>query len=225
MAVCVRAPDRIAGIVLAAGRSARMGRNKLLCDIDGAPLIAHATDAALGAGLQPVCVVTGHEPERVRGALAERDVSFAHNDDYAQGLAGSLRAGLDALNALGSQHAAVVVLLGDMPRVRAAHVQLLIAAFIESGANAICVPEHQGRRGNPVLWPACDLAALRAQSGDVGGRALLQTHADRVRRVAMPDDGVLIDVDSPAMLSALTAVPADRDQSVDTPGAARERAQ
>jgi molybdenum cofactor cytidylyltransferase len=224
MAVCVRVP-RIAGIVLAAGSSVRMGRNKLLCDFAGAPLIAHVTDAALGAGLQPVCVVTGHEPERVRNALAARDVSFAHNDEHAQGLAGSLRTGLDALTALGSRYHAVVVLLGDMPRVRAAHVQLLVAAFRDAGPHAICVPEHGGRRGNPVLWPACDWAALRAQSGDVGGRALLHAHADRVQRVAMPDDGVLIDVDSPAMLNALTAVPADRDPLAGARGATPERAQ
>jgi molybdenum cofactor cytidylyltransferase len=209
MADTVLPPARIAGLVLAAGRSTRMGGNKLVCSIDGAPLIAHAVDAALGAGLAPVCVVTGHEQERVRAALPARDVLFAHNGEFAHGMAGSLRAGLDALNALGPELAAVVVLLGDMPRVRAAHVLRLVDAFAAGGPEAICVPEHGGRRGNPVLWPARDLATLRALSGDVGGRALLQAHDERVQRVPMPDDGVLLDVDSPAALAALTAVPAD----------------
>ena len=198
---------RVAGLVLAAGRSTRMGYNKLLCVFEGAPLVAHAADAALGAGLQPVCVVTGHEQDAVREALRGRDLLFAHNLEPELGMAASLRVGL---RALGDELAAVVVLLGDMPRVRAAHVRRLLDAFEQGPLDAIWVPEHGGRRGNPVLWPARDLPELSALDGDVGGRALLQAHAARVQRVVMPDDGVLIDVDSPAMLSELQAAAAGR---------------
>ena len=198
----VHAHDRIAGLVLAAGRSTRMRPNKLLVSHAGAPLVAHAVDAALGAGLHPVYVVTGHEQEEVRAALANRGVTFVYNPDYAQGMASSLRVGLLQL---WTSCDAVVVLLGDMPRVRAEHVRGLLDAFAAAGPDAICVSEHAGRRGNPVLWPARDFAALCALSGDVGGRALLTAHADRVRRVPMADDGVLFDVDSPAELDALRA--------------------
>ena len=197
-----RAAPRIAGLVLAAGRSTRMGENKLLCAWQGAPILTHAVDAALGAGLRPVCVVTGHEHERVAQALHERPVQLAHNPDYADGMAGSLRVGL---RALGTAHDAVVVLLGDMPRVRPLHLQRLIEAFERGQREVVCVPMHRGRRGNPVLWPARELPALCALQGDVGGRSVLEAAGERVVRVEMPDDGVLFDVDSPSMLAALDA--------------------
>ncbi len=202
----------IAGLVLAAGRSTRMGQNKLLCTWRGAPLVAHAVDAALGAGLRPVCVVTGHEQAAVAGALQGREVILKHNPDFEQGMASSLAAGLRALDALGAfapTYTGVVVMLGDMPRVRSEHVRRLLEAFEHGGRDVICVPEHAGRRGNPVLWPARDVPALCALRGDVGGRNLLEAARERVLRVAMPDDGVLIDVDSPQMLAALHAAGAE----------------
>ena len=193
---------KIAGLVLAAGRSTRMGQNKLLSVWRGAPLVAHVVDAALGAGLRPVCVVTGHEQAAVAEALRGHELVLAHNPDFARGMASSLRAGLGAL---GPAHDGVVVLLGDMPRVRPEHVLRLLEAFERGGRSVICVPEHDGQRGNPVLWPARDVAALSALRGDVGGRNLLEAARERVVRVAMPDDGVLFDVDSPPMLAALQA--------------------
>lgn len=176
-----------------------MGQNKLLCAWQGAPLVVYAVDAALGAGLRPVFVVTGHEHAAVAAALAGREVVLVYNPDFAQGMASSLRAGLSAL---GSEHDGVVVLLGDMPRVRAEHVRRLLAAFERAGPDTICVPEHEGRRGNPVLWPARDLDTLRRLSGDVGGRQLLEAAHERVLHVAMPDDAVLFDVDTPDALRA-----------------------
>ena len=200
---------RVAGIVLAAGRSLRMGENKLLCRYGGRPLVIHAVDAALGAGLDPVCVVTGHERERVEAALHGRTLRFAHNAEFAAGMSGSLAVGITALAA---ECDAVVVLLGDMPLVRGEHVARLVAAFSDERAasDLICVSEHAGQRGNPVLWPARDFTALAQLRGDTGARALIERHAERVRRVPMPDDGVLFDVDSRTSLQALTAVPADR---------------
>ena len=209
MAKRVQAPDRIAGLVLAAGQSTRMGRNKLLCSLKGAPLIAHAVDAALDAQLKPVVVVTGHQAAAVGDALRDRAVRFADNPRFASGMASSLAAGLRELMHYAPHTRAALVMLGDMPHVRAAHLARMIAAFEQAEADAICVPEHEGRRGNPVLWPARDFAALASLTGDVGGRALLQAHAARVQRVAMADDGVLIDVDAPDLLAALTADPAD----------------
>jgi molybdenum cofactor cytidylyltransferase len=187
---------RVAALVLAAGRSTRMGRNKLLAEVAGAPLVTRPVDAALAAGL-PVWVVTGHESEQVRAVLGGRDVRFAHNPDYASGIAGSLRAGVQAV---GPGHAGVAILLGDMPYLRAQHIKQLVAAFEQADAGSICIPEHAGLRGNPVLWPACDFAALMALDGDTGGRVLLAQRRARVLRVAIEDDAVLIDLDTPEAL-------------------------
>lgn len=193
-------PVRVAGLVLAAGRSTRMGRNKLIAEIGGVPLVARAVDAALGAGL-PVWVVTGHQPEQMRAALRGRDLRFAHNPCFERGMASSLRTGLLAI---GPGLDGIAVLLGDMPYVRAQHVAQLVTAFEQTDASAICVPEHRGLRGNPVLWPACDFPALMALDGDIGGRSLLSQRQRRVLRVPIEDDSVLLDVDTPdALLAAL----------------------
>lgn len=191
-----------------------MGENKLLCRYAGQPLIIHAVDAALQAGLDPVCVVTGHERERVVEALRGRAVRFVDNPAFASGMSTSLAAGIRVVR---DECDAVVVLLGDMPRVRADHVARLIAEFEQAGLDAICVSDHDGQRGNPVLWPARDFAELAALQGDTGGRAVVEAHAKRVRRVAMPDDGVLIDVDSPDALRGLTAVPPDHGGHTELP--------
>jgi len=190
----------VAAIVLAAGRGTRMPeRFKLLIEIDGRPLVAAATDAALASKAHPVVVVTGHRAHDVCETLAGRAVAFAENPDYADGLSTSLRVGLEALPA-GVE--AALVLLGDMPRVRGRHIDRLIDAFAAHGARPIVVPTWAGHRGNPVLWPARLFAELSMLVGDVGGRALLKRRASAIIEVPMPDDAVLCDVDDPADLLA-----------------------
>ena len=185
----------VAAVVLAAGRSRRMGAtNKLLLPLAGRPLIAHAVAAATGSLAAPVLVVVGHEAAAVRRALAGHAVAFVDNPAYAAGLSTSLRAGIAALPA---GAAAAIILLGDAPRVRAPHIDRLIAAFAADPTQPICVPEFAGRRGNPVLWPRRFFPNLLTLEGDRGGRALLDSELDPVRRVVMDDPGVLFDVDTP----------------------------
>lgn len=192
----------IAAIVLAAGRSSRMGEhNKLLAEVDGAPMIAHVVDALLATSVRPVVVVTGHDADAVRAALAGRDVIFAHNPRYAEGMSTSLRAGLAQL---GEDIDGALVALGDMPRVLAAHVEALAGAFDPAGGRAICVPTWEGRRGNPVLFARRFFPEMRLLEGDVGARALLEKHAAAVCPVPMPDRGVTLDVDTPEALAALS---------------------
>ncbi len=192
---------RIAAIVLAAGRSTRMGpANKLLQDIEGHPMVARVVDAALASTARPVVVVTGHQAEAVQAALAGRDVAFVHNPDYATGLASSLRQGLSALPA---DCDGALVALGDMPRLTAGHLEQLISAFSPVEGRAIIVPTWGGKRGNPVLWAARFFPEMKAVAGDVGARHLIGEHADLVREVESPDDAVLLDVDTPDILARL----------------------
>ena len=190
---------RVAALVLAAGQSTRMGSNKMMADIAGTPMIAHTVDAVLASKADPVVVVTGHQPQRVREALAGRKVTFAHNPNYAEGLSTSLRAGLDALPA---DVDGVIVALGDMPGVAAAHLDRLIAAFDPDAGASICVPSFSGKRGNPVLWSKAYFQEMHEIAGDVGARHLIGAHADEIKDVAMPDAGVLEDLDTPAALAA-----------------------
>jgi molybdenum cofactor cytidylyltransferase len=197
-------PGKIAAVILAAGQSRRMGRqNKLLAPVDGKPLVAHMVDAVLGSRAGPVVVVTGHEEEAVRAALGERRVIWAHNPHFAEGLSTSLKAGLDALP---EDADGVLVALGDMPRVRSAQIDRLIAAFNPLEGRGIVVPTVRGKRGNPVLFASRLIPALREVAGDVGGRHLLGEHADEVVEIEMEDDAALLDIDTPAALDALTGV-------------------
>ncbi len=192
---------RIAAIVLAAGRSRRMGRaNKLLSPVAGRPMLVHAVEAALRSRADPVVVVTGHDGAEVRAALAGLDVRFVDNPDYAAGMSTSLRAGLAALPE-GIDGA--VICLGDMPRVAPALIDRLIENFDVDAGRAICLPCHRGRRGNPVLWAARFFPEMRRLAGDRGARRLIVAHDASVHEVACDDDGVLIDVDTPEMLARL----------------------
>jgi molybdenum cofactor cytidylyltransferase len=186
-------------VVLAAGLSRRMGgSNKLLAPLDGEPMIARVVDAFLASKARPVLVVVGHQADRVRAALAGRDVRFVENAAYEEGLGASLRAGIEAL---GEDVDAALVGLGDMPRITPAHVNRIVDAFDPAGPETIVVPVHDRKRGHPVLWSARHFAEMRKLGGDVGARGLLERHADAVRTVAIDDDAVHIDVDTPEMLA------------------------
>ena len=195
--------SRIAAIVLAAGRSTRMGvANKLLADIGGAPMVRRVVQAALASRAWPVLVVTGHQADEVRAALAGLDVAFVDNPDYAVGLSTSLKA---AIAALPEAAEGAVVLLGDMPRIAADRIDRLIDAFATEQGRCICVPVHQGRRGNPVLWPSALFPQMRQLGGDAGARTLLGAHPDRVREVDLATDAIFLDVDTPEALAKLRA--------------------
>jgi molybdenum cofactor cytidylyltransferase len=190
---------RVAAVVLAAGRASRMGSNKLIAELDGEPIVRRTVRAVLGSRARPVVVVTGHEAEAVRGALAGLDVRLVHNPDFADGMSTSLRAGIAAAGAV---HAALVC-LGDMPRLEAHHLDAVIDAFAAGDPDQIVVPTYDRKRGNPVLWPSCYFTEIAELSGDVGARALIDRHADHVRLLAIDDPAILVDVDTPAALAEL----------------------
>ena len=187
--------EPLAVVVLAAGRSTRMGaENKLAKPLDGKPLVAHAVDAALEAGIGPVTVVTGHEAESIEAALAGRDVTFVHNADFAEGMSTSLRRGLEAVDAA----AGAMIVLGDMPDVSSDAIRALAAAFHEHDMQRIVVARDTstGRRGNPVVWPSALFGTLRAIEGDRGARDVLrEREADLV---AVKMEGAALDLDTPA---------------------------
>ncbi|MFO1091210.1 MAG: molybdopterin-binding/glycosyltransferase family 2 protein [Hyphomicrobiales bacterium] len=198
--VVQKAPN-VAAVVLAAGKGTRMGAdNKLLKSFQKKPLVRHAVEAAIAAKLDPVVVVTGRDAEAVRAAVGDLPVRCAQNDRYADGQATSLSAGVAALP---KEADAVVVLLGDMPLVSPAVLGRLVAAFNPVEGRAICVPVHEGRRGNPVLFARRHFAAMQEISGDEGARSLIQRHAEDVAEVPVGESSIFADVDTPEALAAL----------------------
>lgn len=194
-----KAGPRIAGIVLAAGTASRMGRNKLIEPVAGKPMVRHAIEAALSGHLDPVIVVTGHESASVRDALAGTAVSFVQNDDYADGLSTSLRAGIRAVPG-GCDGA--MVLLGDMPGITPDLIGSLTNAFRPAESRTICVATAHGQWGHPVLWGRRFFPEIEALRGDKGARALIAAHPGHVREIEAGDDTPLIDIDTPEALKA-----------------------
>lgn len=183
-----------AGLLLAAGRSRRMGgRSKLLLALDGRPVIRRAAESLAESGVGRLVVVLGHRAKDVRRALEGLPVEFVENRDFTQGMGHSIAIGVAAL---GAECRSVVIALGDMPRVNPCTVRKLIEAH-RSG-KAIAVPVLGGRRGHPVLFDLLrfrkDLASL---SGDAGARGILDSHPEEVGEVPVDDPGIHFDIDTP----------------------------
>lgn len=192
------APACTGAIVLAAGRSSRMGGDhKLLAHWRGKPIIVHVVEAIAAAGLPPPVVVLGTRADAVRAALSGHAAMFVVAADHDRGLAHSLGAGLAAVP-VGWD--AALVCLGDMPRVDPALLGRLATALGE-----VVVPMWHGKRGNPVRWGRRHFGALQALEGDVGGKAILASLESPPTEIAAPDDAILDDIDTPDALTALRA--------------------
>jgi molybdenum cofactor cytidylyltransferase len=194
---------RIAAVVLAAGRSTRMGgANKLLAEIGGRALVRIAAEEALASRATPVIVVTGHQRAEVAQALAGLPVRLVYNPDFARGLGTSLKAGIAAVPA---DAEGAIVCLGDMPQVDASLIDRLIGAFDPERGALVVMPTFEGRRGNPVLWSRRFFPDLMAIEGDVGARHLIGHYGEAVVEVPFEGKAALVDVDTPEALVGVKA--------------------
>ncbi|OBQ61228.1 NTP transferase domain-containing protein [Mesorhizobium erdmanii] len=184
---------KVAIVLLAAGRSSRMGGpNKLMALFDGKPLVRRTAERALGSKTSGTIVVTGHQRERVRAALSGLDVTFADNPDFADGLSTSLKAGIAYLP---EDTAGAMIVLGDMPGVVSDDLDRLIDAFRKAGGNSVVRASHQGKRGNPVLLPRSLFPAIAHLEGDTGARHLVEAEGLDVIDVEI-GEGASVDVDT-----------------------------
>jgi molybdenum cofactor cytidylyltransferase len=192
-------PHSIAAVVLAAGLSSRMGRNKLLLEPGGEALVRRAVRCAQEAGLSPVYVVTGHEREEVEARLAGLGCTFVFNPSFARGMNTSIRAGFRALP---DACEGAVVLLGDMPFVTAGMVRALVERFRERPVPPPVVLSFYGEVvAPPILYGKATFAGLRALADDAPGKAVLEQHKREAASVQQPEEA-LRDLDVPADLEA-----------------------
>lgn len=190
----------VAAIILAAGLGSRFGGGaKPLARFRDRPMLSHVLAAAQGSRAHPLIVVTGHDHEAIAAACADQAVTLVHNADYRSGLAGSLKAGMRALP---EECGGAIVLLADMPLVRPATLDALIARFAQEPDCAACVPVHAGRRGNPVLLTRKLTPEIEKLDGDRGAGPLLRGRGDIVA-VAVDDPGIHLDADTPQALADL----------------------
>lgn len=184
---------RVTGIVLAAGRATRMGGGKVTRLVGDRAMVARVVDAALASQLADTIVVVGNEADRVRELLRGRSVQVVFNADYAQGQSTSLQTGLRAVE---QECDGALFLLADQPFVTSALIDRLIEAFARN-RQAIVRPEVAGRPANPVLMPTRLFPELLAETGDRGGRRVIERHADDLCFLNVPDPLLCIDIDSP----------------------------
>jgi molybdenum cofactor cytidylyltransferase len=183
--------------VLAAGRSRRFGRSKLLEAVRGKPLVRHAAEIARMACGDRSILVTGHDSTAVTAAAGDAPQFVIVNDRHEEGIGGSI-----ALAARAVAHAAdaLLIVFADQPLVTQRHVEALITAW--SGAeDEIVASAFSGTVGPPVLFPRGAFETLGALSGDTGAKPLLEDRRFDVRTV--PFEDAAVDIDTPADLEKL----------------------
>ena len=214
-------PSPVAAILLAAGRSRRMGAFKPLLPFGAQTVIETCVNNLLAGGCDEVVVVVGHRAEEVRASLAHLPVSFALNDEAGSEMGVSIARGVEALtggraesltNERGESLAgdtgdgeatgAVLIALGDQPAVTAKEIECIVAAHRRTGARLV-VPVWRGRGGHPVLVGASLRASLLTLDAERGLRALFDAHAGEVLRLPVASPYIARDMDTWEDYSAL----------------------
>jgi molybdenum cofactor cytidylyltransferase len=183
--------ERVAGVILAAGKSKRLGRPKQVLEWQGEPFIRQVARTALAAGLSPVIVVTGAASQEVDQALVGLPVLQIFNPNWEQGQSTSIKTGLAYIP---DETGAVVFMLVDQPQVTREVIQALVSAHSRT-LDGIVAPEVDGQRANPVLFDQDIIPELLKLEGDVGGRAVFSNH--HVTMIPWDDPKLLLDVDTP----------------------------
>lgn len=194
--------EPVAGVVLAAGASRRLGQAKQTLLWRDQPLVYHTTRTALQAGLSPVVVVTGAHAGPTQQAVQDLDVEIVHNSDWQLGQSTSVVAGLQALP---EEVGAVVFLLADQPQIPPELVHGLIQIHHQT-LSPLVAPQVNGRRANPVLFDRATFPDLQALSGDAGGRSLFERYP--VEWLPWQDVNILLDIDTPQDYQKLLAIQA-----------------
>jgi molybdenum cofactor cytidylyltransferase len=183
----------VAGILLAAGTSSRMGTNKLLFDLQGESLLRRMARRALAGGLHPLLVVLGHDSQRTARELDGLACRTVVNPDYEQGITSSLQAGLSALP---DAVLATVVMLADMPFVTAEMIAGLIARYRASEAPLV-ISDYEGVNAPPMLYDRALFGELQAMAEGSGcGRQVVKGHREEAEVLSWPA-AALADLDVP----------------------------
>lgn len=194
--------SNVAAVLLAAGRSTRFGNeSKLLAQVGGKALVRHVAEAAVNSMANPVIVVTGHRAEEVQSQLQGLPIKVVHNHLFANGLSMSLKAGFSALP---PEAPAAIILLADMPFMRAELIDALISGWQDRGRPAALVPVLNGRRGNPVVISCALHTAIKGLSGDIGAGSILRGRSD-VLEWPTEDPAIIMDIDTRDELAKLQA--------------------
>lgn len=183
----------IAALILAAGRSSRMGLPKQTLRIRGVPMLQVVIDTVNKTEVDRVIIVLGARKSEVEKEVDFKGNEVVVNSAYGSGMSTSIQAGLSEV----PNAEAALIILGDQPLVAPETIDALIRAYRLSGL-PIIVPVYQGRMGNPVLFDRRFFKEIMGVTGDVGAKAVMQGHPTEVLELPVDDEGVVTDVDFPA---------------------------
>jgi len=184
----------IHAVLLAAGRSERMGRNnKLLLNVDGIPLVRKSAINILNSNVTSITVVTGFDENKIVNALSGLNVNFVKNINFREGLSSSLKAGLANITPTPS---AVIICLADMPKIQPEHINQLIENFDPLKGWEICIPTNNGKRGNPVLIGSRFFPYIFETNGDFGAKQIMKQHSDKIVEVEIGTSDIHFDIDT-----------------------------
>ena len=183
----------ISTVLLAAGESRRMGRFKQLLPFAGKSFIECSVDNLLASRAGEVIVVTGHRAEDVSRAISDRDVRCVYNPDYRSGMSTSIKRGVEAVS---ESARAVMIALADQPQIGPDICDQIIEAYKKSRAQ-IVVPAYKGRNGHPIILDLSLRDEILAIDAEQGLRKVIHARPDRVVRLEIASEDVLMDFDFP----------------------------
>jgi molybdenum cofactor cytidylyltransferase len=185
-----------AGIILAAGESARFGQTKQLLPLKNKYMIEWVLDAALGSRLEQIILVLGHDHKKIIKALGTQirhpRLQVSVNHDYKQGQSASLKFGFSEMP---KKFLSVMFMLGDQPMLDTETIDILLHNFWRSEKD-ICVPVYQGKRGNPAIFSRKFYKDLLNLKGDLGAREIIKTNTERVLEVEVKNPLCFMDIDT-----------------------------
>lgn len=189
---------KITGLILAAGRSSRMGRDKALLDYRGRTFLNHLVYLALPR-VDSIVVVLGHNADRIAGSMAESPrLRTTVNSEYDRGMLSSLQRGLSEAGEAGW----ILWMLVDHPAIRGRTLDRLLDAA-EGSTAPVVIPRHGGQRGHPILLSREVASELLRLSPDRSPQDVVRGHYGNALFVDLDDQGILADVDRPPDYDAL----------------------
>ena len=191
---------KIAGLILAAGGSSRMGdENKLMMPFQGKPMLNHVVNASLNSNLTQTFVVVGHQSSEIKNLVQSDDIQCVENEQWETGMASSIVAGISQLK----QFDGFLILLGDMPLVTP---ELINEIIVHSSADKIVIPIKDGLHGNPVFFGSKFRDELLTLYGDSGAKKVIQNNLSSMIKIENQSNTIFKDYDTKESLESVAGV-------------------
>ena len=191
---------KIAGLILAAGGSSRMGdRNKLMMPFQGKPMLNHVVNASLNSNLTQTFVVVGHQSSEIKNLVQSDDIQCVENEQWETGMASSIVAGISQLK----QFDGFLILLGDMPLVTP---ELINEIIFHGSADKIVIPIKDGLHGNPVFFGSKFRDELLTLYGDNGAKKVIQDNLSSMIKIEIQSNTIFKDYDTKESLESVAGV-------------------